>query len=577
MAMARTAATSLRAAANGLARVCDLTAHPVVTSISRSPDARLVIVEQLPNLGRLTLARDAAILPRLQHPNLGRVRRVIPSPMGVEIVSDYVEGESLAELERLACAARSPIPLEVKLRILVDLLNGLSALHGHRGENGQPAGLVHRYVSPTNVIVGLDGATRLVHLLLPTTRTDRSEDPHRAPELATGASDARADLFAVGVLLDHALRAATDGEKAWADPFAEVVKRATQADPSARFATAAEMAAEVRKIAKAKLATPMIVAAAVDEIASEHIEERSARLAVQAVPAPEASGTARVGSFPEEAPTVPRTPSPELLQSKPKPPAAPPPANPRPSLPSPRKDLPPPPPKAPVSAETRSLPAPALDVPPPPLAILAAGPELPPLAAFSAPAPALAVPGVAVPLGSPPPMASEASDAGVEIELEDAPPVDFVLLPFAPSQTPSTPFQVGNQRRKRIVFGVLGVAMAILLIAAVRAIVERPEAPVVAQESRASSEATAAALPAPKAPELAPEIVPPQPAAEPTRVLPETNPPSARKIPAPPDPQPRQAASPPPQPASTASSSGKQRRAPNAPARPAATYDPLGI
>jgi hypothetical protein len=590
MATARAAAASLRRREDGLAWVCDLASHPVPTFVSRAPDGRLAVVEELPVEGRLLLARQAEGLIKLNHPNLGRVRSVSVGPKAIEVVTDYVKGEAFGELERLADEAHSPIPLEVKLRIVVDVLNGLSALHGLResssgpSASGMAAGLIHGNVRPENILVGLDGTTRLVRPLLP---RSMAPNPYEAPELASSEGDARADLFSVGVVLERALSKAHSAEKAWAAPFSEVVARATQPSREARFATAAQMAAEVRKIAKAKLASPLIVAAAVEEMAGDRIDERAQRCESQAVPTADPSGTARIGSFPEEAPTVPRKPAPELLRpARPLPPLAKPKA-------TPARVLPPPPPKAPaVLAPSAKVlvesPAP-VEVPPPPpeIAVLAT-----PLVAED-PAPVEARPAplvapVTAPIASvaidvsPRAAATKAmsyttedSEAAVEIAIPEPPPVDVLLLPLEASATdpPLATTQLGRERTRKIVFGVLGVAVVTLVIAGVRSAARGQLASATAVPTQSPGEPVA------RAP--LPPAIPPAPApADPQATVdhgPRSVPPTVPVPEATRPPRPIAPADPTPAHASPSTSPAPSKKGPASPARPAATYDPLGI
>jgi eukaryotic-like serine/threonine-protein kinase len=571
MATARTAAASLHTRADGLAWVCDLASHPVPTFVVRAQDGRLAVVEELPAEGRPSLARQAESLSRLNHPNLARVRSVSADPRVVEVVADYVKGESLFELEHLAGQRNSPIPLEIKLRIVVDVLNGLSALHGHENSlsspasaSGSPASLVHGNVRPENILVGLDGGTRLVRLLLPRSSAPSS---YAAPELALSERDARADLFSVGVILERALSKAQEAEKLWAAPFAEVVARATKPNREARFATAAQMAAELRKIAKAKLASPLIVAAAVEEMAGDRIDARTKRCEAKApVPSAASSGTARIGSFPEEAPTVPRRPAPELLRPpKPLPPLAPT----KPKLPALARGLPPPSAKAPITSAPPA--AEPLDVPPPPPEIAALAV---PLAAV-APAPAHMV--------SAPAPANEASyvtensEAAVEIAIPEPPPVDVLLLPLDASATdaPLASFKLGRARTKKIVFGVLAVAVMILVIAGVRSAARGQQAAATAVATSSPGEPTATQAPA--APPPAPAPAEPRAAASSTS-SPEHAPPPPPVAPPETTPVTHAAASVNPTltraPPAAAPTPAKK---PTSTAKPAATYDPLGI
>src|SRR5262245_52252136 len=141
-------------AAEGYEIVRELTGHPVPTFVARK-GSQLFVLE---HLGKIARKKQIAHLTRLRHPNVARVPEIVEDRGGLTIASDLIEGVRYVDLE-------AP-PLEVKLRVALDVLNGLSALHGH-DERGVPLGLFHGDVSPANVIVGLDGTARLVHLALP--------------------------------------------------------------------------------------------------------------------------------------------------------------------------------------------------------------------------------------------------------------------------------------------------------------------------------------------------------------------------------------------------------------------------
>jgi hypothetical protein len=616
MATARTAATGT--AVDGVARLCDLAAHPVPTCVVRAGDGRKLVVERLADGSRPELARAAASLLRLHHPNIVHVRKVEPCEGGLDLFTDYVEGESLAELLKLAETNGACPPLEVKIRIVVDVLNGLSALHGHRDEGRQPLGLFHAHVTPSNVLVGADGATRLIHLLLPRARdaSRPDEEAFTAPELARGEADSRSDIFSVGVLLDRAMQEASKGELSWAAPFADVVRRATLPDKGGRFATAAEMAAEVRKIAKAKVASPMIVSAAVDELASERIDARKVRLGparVSSPPAAKVSAPSRP-DFHEEAPTVPRNAAPELLRMGETPalvapaPVVPVPAVLKsPQVPSPsRSHLPPPPRKpsppaasAPVPATARAVspplpapsPSPALAppvalAPPPPPTPVAAVAHAPLLALSPKPEPEpdpvvlpapVPLPVQAAPLVDP----LEGSEAPIELDLpvDEPPTADRAVSTVSASATPPRSVRLARDRRKGLVLGVLGAAVVILIVAAVRSL------------SHGSAAATTAIVTSPVPPPAAP---PPSPPSATVATTPSPGPspaPTAATSTAPPaDPfdetargapqaivaTPREAP-PAPTPTSTARTRRTDPSSLSPKPKPGATYDPLGI
>ena len=87
------------------------------------------------------------------------MREVITVGTQLGLVMDYVEGVSLDRLVRRA--AGSAIPLSVATSVLLDVLAGLAAAHALRDENGVSLGVVHRDVSPQNVIVGRDGVAKI--------------------------------------------------------------------------------------------------------------------------------------------------------------------------------------------------------------------------------------------------------------------------------------------------------------------------------------------------------------------------------------------------------------------------------
>ncbi len=251
------------------------------------------------------LEQDARKAITLRHPNVASVREVVREGDTFSVVSEFVEGEVLEELRRLGASSTS-FNLEVSVRIIVDVLSALSALH-----TMADGGLSHGEVTTHNIIVGYDGATRLIRPYRGRV-AGRVAEPdwfaYAAPEvLKGGASTPRADLFSVGVLLWEALtkrqlfpKATREGrtsrnapiakatppeDASWAAPLVAVAERALSIDPQGRYASAAEMAAAVRLAVRSKLAMPPRVAAVVDKLAGERILQRRTTLAL-----PETSG-----------------------------------------------------------------------------------------------------------------------------------------------------------------------------------------------------------------------------------------------------------------------------------------------
>ena len=80
---------------------------------------------------------------------------------GYYLVMEYIEGVTLGRMMSRAAARRQPIEQPVLLRVAMDMLGGLHAAHELHGDDGSPLNVVHRDVSPQNVLVGLDGCSRL--------------------------------------------------------------------------------------------------------------------------------------------------------------------------------------------------------------------------------------------------------------------------------------------------------------------------------------------------------------------------------------------------------------------------------
>ena len=112
---------------------------------------------------------EARLASAIDHPNVVRVRELgydsapsakgpIPEPF---LVLDYVEGASLSDLRKELVAAGRALPIRVATRVVIDALAGLHAAHALKDPSGKPLGIIHRDVSPHNVLVGSDGISRL--------------------------------------------------------------------------------------------------------------------------------------------------------------------------------------------------------------------------------------------------------------------------------------------------------------------------------------------------------------------------------------------------------------------------------
>lgn len=248
------------------------------------------------------IEEDARVLVEWPHPNLAMIRDVVVDAEAVVVLSDFIEAERLDELRRPT--GKEQMPLEVGLRVVVDVLAALSALHGVR------KGLVHGHVFASNILVGHDGIARLIRGYLGRgglELVDPTSIGYVAPEILRGDEgvDPRADVYSAGVLLWETLsqrrynaaatkasilanlskprpKAMVPSSASWANALIDVADKALSADPAGRYATAAEMAAAVRLIVRARLAMPPKVAGWIDKVAGAKIIQRRAELAVPA-------------------------------------------------------------------------------------------------------------------------------------------------------------------------------------------------------------------------------------------------------------------------------------------------------
>ena len=156
------------------------------------------------------LMAEARFANRIRHTNVVSVLDVGQDENGVFIVMDYVEGDSLAGLVRTLSDAQQRVPWPIALRLLEDVLTGLHAAHEVSGPDGALLHLVHRDVSPHNILIGLDGVSRLTDFGIAKasraggeTRTGliKGKIAYMSPEQARAEPiDRRCDVWAAGIV-----------------------------------------------------------------------------------------------------------------------------------------------------------------------------------------------------------------------------------------------------------------------------------------------------------------------------------------------------------------------------------------
>ncbi len=153
---------------------------------------------------------EARLAARLEHPNLVCACETGEDEGAPYYVMEYVRGKDARKLLRAAGRGR-PIPLDVALSIVCGAARGLHFAHELRDDDGELLGVVHRDVSPSNVIIGFDGVARVLDFGVAKaarrcseTRTGviKGKSGYMSPEQTVGQPvDRRSDVFALGVLL----------------------------------------------------------------------------------------------------------------------------------------------------------------------------------------------------------------------------------------------------------------------------------------------------------------------------------------------------------------------------------------
>lgn len=265
---------------------------------------RLVVKEVLPELSSelgfaRMLIREAKLAARLRHRNVVQVLDLGRESNRLFIAMDYVEGFDLNQLLRQLSKRRLPFPAEFAILVVREVLQALDYAHRARDDHGAPLGIVHRDISPSNVLISFDGEVRLcdfgiaraMDMDLRRSREDgrlaedlpddnprsaeaeesriqrvrvAGKSAYMAPEHARGDMvDARSDLFATGILLwelcaGRRLYRGTDAEmlelarRGEVPPFPPralpapeqlqaILDRALHVDPASRYQSAGEM------------------------------------------------------------------------------------------------------------------------------------------------------------------------------------------------------------------------------------------------------------------------------------------------------------------------------------------------
>ena len=248
---------------------------------------------------------EARIASRIEHVNVAQILDVGEQHGITYLVMEYVDGEALSRLTKALQKKGVRVPPGVLLRVMADVCGGLHAAHELRGGDGQLLGVVHRDVSPQNVLISRKGVAKLIDFGIAKARDRVGEDTssgqfkgkirYMAPEQALGKpTDRRSDIWSAGAVLHHILvgkppfEGASDVDTIFklasglpAPPLppsvhpavAAVVARALTHAPDKRYATAFEMQQAIeRAMVEAGLVTN---ASDVEAFLAEHSAERA--------------------------------------------------------------------------------------------------------------------------------------------------------------------------------------------------------------------------------------------------------------------------------------------------------------
>lgn len=286
---------------------------------------------------------EARLAARLHHPKVVPVLDIVETPV-LHLVMEYVRGGSLAALTA-SCARAPGGSRPMMLRVIADMLEGLHAAHTARDDMGDPLEIVHRDVSPHNVLVGLDGIARLTDFGVARAReriaSTRPGDVkgklgYLAPEvLLENRVGIESDIFACGVLLwevctlqrlfpsDSAatsVAGALDSVRSLSDVVPDispaldaVARRALARDPQQRFASA-EALLDAIEASGERIASHREVSAWVERHLGPSLEQRESALRdarLDASSPPATSGVVASAPSPMSAPST-SAPSPAV-------------------------------------------------------------------------------------------------------------------------------------------------------------------------------------------------------------------------------------------------------------------------
>jgi serine/threonine-protein kinase len=281
---------------------------------------------------------EARITASLQHPNIAQVYELGQERDDLFIAMEFIAGQSLAAILRRCHRMNRPVPMGFTAMIGRDLGKALDAAHNHALLTGERAPIIHRDVSPGNVMITYDGVVKVIDFgvakatnTLSRTMTGNIKGSHgyMSPEQARGAPlDARSDLFSAGAVLHELMTGRPlflrDSELATfrgilrddipapiamnpgvPKALSEAVMTALQRNPDARYPSALKMSRAFQAAIPSLIATETEASALMGELFGEAKSQTRALFQLAADKAPLAKLEAAAVKLQEPVTAVP--------------------------------------------------------------------------------------------------------------------------------------------------------------------------------------------------------------------------------------------------------------------------------
>lgn len=227
---------------------------------------------------------EARLASQLTHPNICQIFELGQERGRYFLAMEFVDGHNLRDIERALEKRGARMPVEHAVRVACTICEALHHAHTRRDDRGEPLGIVHRDVSPSNVVLSFDGATKLIDFGIARSLTTEGRTRagavvgkagYMSPEQCRGEPvDLRTDIFSAGAVLFQLLTGtlATDGtneaelltagtENRIKDPregygidekLAVILARALAPSPDDRYADAATMQLDLERFLSAR-------------------------------------------------------------------------------------------------------------------------------------------------------------------------------------------------------------------------------------------------------------------------------------------------------------------------------------